>query len=39
MASEYRELEGGVERHKRAVMGDDPRSDTTEEQQKVVGKY
>ncbi|KAK5939949.1 hypothetical protein PMZ80_007367 [Knufia obscura] len=36
MGSEYRELESGVERHKRDVMGNDPRFDMTEEQQKVM---
>ena len=29
IGSEYRELESGVERHKRDVMGNDPRFDMT----------
>jgi NAD(P)-dependent dehydrogenase (short-subunit alcohol dehydrogenase family) len=37
MGSEYRELESGVERHKRDVMGNDPRFNMNEEQQKVMG--
>jgi NAD(P)-dependent dehydrogenase (short-subunit alcohol dehydrogenase family) len=36
MGSEYRELESGVERHKRDVMGEDPRFDMTEEQRRVM---
>ena len=39
MGSEYRELESGVERHKRDVMGNDPRFDMNEEQQKLMGEY
>ncbi len=38
MGSEYRELEGGVERHKRDVMGDDPRFNMSAEQKEVMGK-
>ncbi|OAL30478.1 hypothetical protein AYO22_01676 [Fonsecaea multimorphosa] len=38
MGSEYRELESGVERHKRDVMGNDPRFNMTPEQQEVMGK-
>ncbi|KIW01497.1 hypothetical protein, variant [Verruconis gallopava] len=36
MGSEYRELESGIERHKRDIMGNDPRFDMNEEQQKVM---
>ncbi|KPI35115.1 5'-hydroxyaverantin dehydrogenase [Cyphellophora attinorum] len=36
MGSEYRELESGVERHKKDVMGDDPRFRMNEEQQAVM---
>lgn len=39
MGSEYRELESGVERHKRDVMGNDPRFDMTPEQIEVMGSY
>lgn len=39
MGSEYRELERGVERHKRDVMGNDPRFSMNAEQQEVMGKY
>ena len=38
MGDQYRELESGVERHKRDIMGDDPRFDMTAEQQRVMGK-
>lgn len=38
MGDQYRELESGVERHKRDIMGDDPRFDMTAEQQQVMGK-
>ena len=38
MGSEYRELESGVERYKREVMGNDPRFNATPEQQEVLGK-
>jgi hypothetical protein len=38
MGSEYRELESGVERHKRDVMGNDPRFDMTAEQERIMGK-
>jgi hypothetical protein len=38
MGSEYRELESGVERHKRDVMGNDPRFSMNAEQQQVMGK-
>lgn len=37
MGSEYRELESGVERHKRDIMGNDPRFDMNAEQQEVMG--
>ena len=37
MGSEYRELESGIERHKRDVMGNDPRFDMNEKQNKVMG--
>ncbi|EUC38368.1 hypothetical protein COCCADRAFT_913 [Bipolaris zeicola 26-R-13] len=36
MGSEYRELEIGVERHKRDVMGNDPRFNMTPEQKEVI---
>ncbi|KAK3681987.1 hypothetical protein LTR37_020690 [Vermiconidia calcicola] len=36
MGSQYRELESGVERHKRDIMGDDPRFDMNAEQQEVM---
>lgn len=39
MGSEYRELESGVERHKRDVMGDDPRFSMNKEQNEVMGKF
>ena len=39
MGSEYRELESGVERHKRDIMGNDPRFDMTPEQKDVMGEY
>ena len=38
MGSEYRELESGVERHKRDVMGEDPRFDMSREQIEVMGE-
>jgi hypothetical protein len=38
MGSEYRELESGVERHKRDVMGNDPRFDMTAEQERIMGE-
>lgn len=38
MGSEYRELESGVERHKKDVMGDDPRFNMTAEQREVMGE-
>lgn len=38
MGSEYRELEIGVERHKRDVMGNDPRFNMTPEQKEVTSK-
>ena len=38
MGSEYRELESGVDRHKRDVMGNDPRFNMTAEQNKVMGE-
>jgi NAD(P)-dependent dehydrogenase (short-subunit alcohol dehydrogenase family) len=38
MGSEYRELESGVERHKRDIMGDDPRFNMTKEQIEVMGE-
>lgn len=38
MGSEYRELESGVDRHKKDIMGDDPRFRMTAEQQQVMGK-
>jgi NAD(P)-dependent dehydrogenase (short-subunit alcohol dehydrogenase family) len=37
MGTEYRELESGVERYKRDVMGDDPRFNMNEEQREVMG--
>jgi hypothetical protein len=37
MGSEYRELESGVERHKKDVMGDDPRFRMNDEQKHVMG--
>ena len=39
MGSEYRELESGVEKHKRDIMGSDPRFDMSTEQQEVMGSY
>jgi hypothetical protein len=39
MGSEYRELESGVERHKRDIMGDDPRFDMNKEQIEVMGEF
>lgn len=39
MGSEYRELESGVEKHKRDVMGEDPRFDMTDEQKEVMGEF
>jgi len=36
MGSEYRELESGVERHKRDVMGNDPRFNMNDEQKEVM---
>jgi len=39
MGSEYRELESGVERHKRDIMGNDPRFNMTPEQIEVMGEY
>lgn len=39
MGSEYRELESGVERYKREVMGEDPRFGMNEEQRRVMGKW
>ncbi|KAH0845893.1 putative oxidoreductase,short chain dehydrogenase [Fonsecaea pedrosoi] len=36
MGSEYRELESGVERHKRDIMGNDPRFNPNPEQQAVL---
>ena len=38
MGSEYRELESGVERHKRDIMGDDPRFRMNAEQQRIMGE-
>jgi NAD(P)-dependent dehydrogenase (short-subunit alcohol dehydrogenase family) len=38
MGSEYRELESGEERHKRDVMGNDPRFSMNAEQQQVMGE-
>jgi hypothetical protein len=38
MGSSYRELESGVERHKRDIMGNDPRFDMNAEQKEVMGK-
>ena len=39
MGSEYRELESGVERHKRDIMGNDPRFSMNPEQQEVMGMH
>jgi hypothetical protein len=36
MGSSYRELESGVERHKRDIMGEDPRFDMNGEQREVM---
>lgn len=36
MGSLYREVESGVERHKRDVLGDDPRFDMNEAQRRVM---
>jgi NAD(P)-dependent dehydrogenase (short-subunit alcohol dehydrogenase family) len=38
MGSEYRELESGVERHKRDIMGNDPRFNMNAEQQAAMGE-
>jgi NAD(P)-dependent dehydrogenase (short-subunit alcohol dehydrogenase family) len=38
MGSEYRELESGIENHKRDIVGNDPRFDPTPEQQQLLGK-
>jgi hypothetical protein len=38
MGSSYRELESGVERHKRDIMGDDPRFDMNDQQKELMGK-
>ena len=39
MGSEYRELESGIERHKKDIMGNDPRFEMTPDQQEVMGWY